>query len=180
MTLLGRNRLIAGLALGTLVIESDVTSGAMITASDAASAGREVFAIPGSIESGRSSGCHRLIQEGAKLTQSPADILQELGILQLTADPVEPFRAKNRRPASQPSNAPKPAAAPLISVPAASLNLPPDERCILELLSLECSHVDYLAETSRLALSAVVAALTMLEIKKLAKRVPGNAFVRVL
>ncbi len=62
----GRNRLIAGMSLGTLVIESDVTSGAMITASDAASAGRDVFAVPGSIESGRSSGCHRLIQEGCE------------------------------------------------------------------------------------------------------------------
>ena len=176
----GRNRLIAGMSLGTLVIESDVTSGAMITASDAASAGRDVFAVPGSIESGRSSGCHRLIQEGAKLTQSSADILQEVGILQLTADPAEQFRVHKRSRLSPASSISQPAPAPLVSAPAASLNLPPDERSILELLTLECSHVDYLAETSGLSAATVVAALTMLEIKKLAKRVPGNAFVRVL
>src|SRR5579872_7128116 len=65
-----RNRLISGTALGTLVIESPIDSGALITATDAANQGRDVFAIPGPIETGKNAGCHKLIQDGAKLVQS--------------------------------------------------------------------------------------------------------------
>lgn len=148
-----RNRLISGCSLGVLVIESPVDSGSLITARVAGDQGREVFAIPGSIGMGHNTGCHKLIQDGAKLVESMEDILGELGVLTL------------RRLEESPARAPL---------------LPPEQRKVLDLLTLQPRQIEGLIHESGLAPPQVMGILTLLEMRGLAKRVPGNAFVRVL
>ena len=150
-----RNRLISGCSLGVLVIESPFDSGSLITAREAGDQGREVFAIPGPIGLGHNTGCHKLIQDGAKLVETVEDILSELGVLSL------------RHPGAPPSSVPVPA-------------LPPEQRKVLDMLTLQPRQIEGLIRECGLAPPQVMGILTLLEMRGLAKRVPGNAFVRVL
>ena len=154
-----RNRLISGTSLGVLVLESPIDSGSLITAREAGDQGRDVFAVPGPIDTGRNAGCHKLIQDGAKLVENVQDILDELGVLSLRSPST----------GDTPSLAPAP-------VP----NLPPEQRRILDMLTLQPRHVDGMIAESGLTAPQVSGILTLLEMRGLAKRVPGNAFVRVL
>ena len=151
-----RNRLISGTSMGVLVIESPSDSGSLITAREAGEQGRDVFAIPGPIGFGHNSGCHKLIQDGAKLVECVDDILAELGVLSLQS--------------------PENKSQPFAPVPP----LPPEQRRILDLLTLQPRQVEGMIHESGLTVPQVTGILTLLEMRGLARRVPGNAFVRVL
>lgn len=150
-----RNRLISGCSLGVLVIESPADSGSLITAREAGDQGRDVFAIPGPIGMGHNSGCHKLIQDGAKLVECVDDILSELGVLTMAS----PEAASAVKP-----------------VP----HLPPEQRRILDMLTLHPRQTEGMIHESGLTAPQVAGILTLLEMRGLARRVPGNAFIRVL
>jgi DNA processing protein len=151
-----RNRLISGLSLGTLVIETDVNGGAMITANMALDQNREVFAVPGNIGAKRSRGCNLLIREGkAKLVESVDDILVELG----SALPGV-FRKTALREAQ----------------PVPELTL--FEQKIYEGLSPAPLHIDEIAGRSGCSVSDALVNLLSLEFKGLVRQLPGKLFIR--
>ena len=153
-----RNRLISGLALGVVVTEAPERSGALITANLAGGQGRQVFAVPGSINSEFSRGTHALLRDGARLVESVEDILDEVA---LPAPAVQSDTEQAEAQAAQPSD------------------LTAEERTILDALSLQQRHVDEVIEECRLAAPRASAGLLMLELKGLVRRLPGNMFMRV-
>lgn len=152
-----RNRIVAGMTLGTVVVEADLHSGALITAGMAVDLGRQVFAVPGRIDSPQSKGCHDLIKKGAKLCESAEDILSEFEYL---------FPASNRPPGPAETG----------SLPA--LTLSDTEQRVLELLGAEETTVDEIIRRSGLPASTVSVALFSLEMKRLARQLPGKLYVR--
>jgi DNA processing protein len=145
-----RNRLISGIARGCLVVEAAAQSGSLITARLAADQGREVFAVPGSIHSPLSKGCHLLIRQGAKLVETANDVLEELGLL----------------PATQASSVSQPAAAPAT-------------QALLDLIGFDPCDVDTLARHSGLASDAVLALITELEVAGHIAALPGGRYQRL-
>ncbi len=150
-----RNRLISGLSLGTLVVEAALQSGSLITARLAAEQGREVFAIPGSIHSPLSRGCHALIREGAKLVETAQDILEELGPL---AGLTQPGAA-----------------------PAEGRDAPPDPTIatLLNQLGHEPVTLEILVRRTGLTAGAVSSMLLQMELRNLVAVCPGGAYVRI-
>ena len=155
-----RNRLIAGLSLGTLVIEAAPQSGSLITARLTAEQGKEVFAIPGSIHSPLSRGCHLLIKQGAKLVESAHDVLEELHALPGTLQTPEIC-----------GDAPPPDGAP-------ALDVQPDNT-LLRALGFDPSSLDELQTRTGLETAALQVQLLGLEMDGLLARLPGGKFVRI-
>jgi DNA processing protein len=152
-----RNRIVAGMTLGTVVVEANLSSGALITANFATEYGRQVFAVPGRIDSPRSKGCHDLIKKGAKLCEGAEDILCEFEYL---------FPTSNR-PASPAETGTLPA-----------LALSENENKVYEMLDHEEISIDEVIRKSGLPTSAVSVALLSLEMKRLVRQLPGKLFVR--
>lgn len=158
-----RNRIISGLSLGVVVVEAAESSGSLITARLALEQGREVFAVPGPVDSPLSKGPHGLLKQGAKLTETIDDIVEEL-LPQLEGSPMEgAARVGGRRS----SLSPEPP------------NLSQDERIVYALVRGTPLHIDELAEHSRLAPAILAGILLGLELKAAVRRLPGQRYCRV-
>jgi DNA processing protein len=162
-----RNRIIAGLSLGTLVVEAAMHSGSLITARQAAEAGREVFAIPGSIHSPLAKGCHRLIREGAKLVESGADVLEELG----------QFGEMIRGEAAIASPSPAPRARDGVRA-GARANDPQYEK-LLDEIGYDPTPIDVLVEKTGLAAGVISSMLLILELEGRVTAAPGGRYTRL-
>lgn len=155
-----RNRIICGLALGTLVVEAAVRSGSLITARLAAEQGREVFAIPGSIHNPLARGCHQLIRQGAKLVETAQDILAELGPLAGTLS--EPARAGKSPDVSGNSTSP----------------LDKEYEILLDALGFAPAGMDLLVQRTGLKADVVASMLLILELDGHIESYPGGLYVR--
>jgi DNA processing protein len=162
-----RNRLIAGTAQGTLVVEAALKSGSLITARMALEAGREVFAVPGSIHSQQAYGCHRLIQQGAKLVGAVEDILQELRLPGQRAPQARMWRppAGSAPDATVRDDAPPPGAAAIAGA-------------LGEALGYDPVTFDALAARTGLPSERLAAELLSLELAGAVQRLPGGLYQR--
>jgi DNA processing protein len=151
-----RNRVISGLSRGTLVVEATCRSGSLITARFAAEQGREVFAIPGSIHSPQSRGCHKLIREGAKLVEDLADVLSELQI----PLPKQGVNSSKR-------------------LPETLLPLDKEYEMLLDALGFEPATLDDLIERTGLSSESVASMLLILELDGCVAALPGGRYDRM-
>ena len=151
-----RNRIIAGLSMGVVVVEAALRSGSLITARLAQEYGREVFAVPGSPLDPRCGGSNDLIRQGARITESAADVIAEL--------PDDPFRDRL-------TGMSEPAVAPVCPP---EQHLPPVRADLLRLLSPSPSDIDVVIRHSQFAPAAVMAALSQLELALRVEILPGN------
>jgi DNA processing protein len=157
-----RNRIIAGLSLGTLVVEATRRSGSLITAGFAMDFGREVLAIPGSIHNPLARGCHHLIRQGAKLVEEAADILVELAPL-LRADGIA-------------LASPEPSAAAAEATP---LKTDPSYQNLLNALGFSPTPIADLSARANLTTAEVSSMLLLLELEGLVEALPGGRYSRL-
>jgi DNA processing protein len=146
-----RNRMISGISMGTVVVEAAERSGSLITAEYAVEQGREVFAVPGPIATAHHRGCHRLIQQGAKLVTDVDDVLEEI---------APALRARLAR----------------VRADAEAVRLTPDERTLVAALADGALHVDALVARTSLAPSTALEMLLALELRGLVEQRPGMRF----
>ena len=169
-----RNRIIAGLSQGTLVVEAAPASGSLITARLASEQGREVFAIPGSIHAPQSRGCHALIRQGAKLVESTQDVLEELR-LPPTPPPGHLSAATAATAAGNPPAAPRaPPALPGTTAPA-----PAEDSSLLQALGYDPAGLDLLQARTGLDIATLQVQLLELELDGHVARLPGGLFQRI-
>lgn len=152
-----RNRIISGMSLGTVVVEATLRSGSLITARMALEQNREIFAVPGSVNSYKSMGTHALIKEGAKLVTHVGDILEELPPL---------ARRQTERTDAKPSR------------PQVATTLSGDEKIVFDALSPYPTHVDELTRQVNIDPGRVAGILLTLELQGLVHQEPGKLFRR--
>ena len=156
-----RNRIISGLSLGVVVVEANEKSGSLITARVALEQGRDVFAVPGSIDSPGTKGTHRLIREGAKLVENTYDILEEIlpqvNLDSPTAEPSDENPAQDNAGESEALNT--------------------DEKAILKLIGKKPVHIDSLAADSGYQIHDILSILMSLELGGYVEQLPGKKFV---
>ncbi len=162
-----RNRIIAGLSLGTIVVEASLRSGALLTARATLENGREVMAVPGKIDSPLSAGSHRLIRDGAKLVECIEDVIESLGYI------GEQVGGHVREAAGMAEDRIE---MPLFDV--SQLKLSDAERVIYDCLSKEPLHVEQIIGEADLSPGSINAGLISLRLKGLIKQLPGNLFLR--
>jgi DNA processing protein len=171
-----RNRIIAGLSLGTLVIEASLRSGSLITARYATEAGREVFAIPGSIHNPLARGCHQLIREGAKLVETAEEIMAEL--IPLAQGLGASLRERLLAPAADGA-----AEAPRLPLPRRRPAAParaddPDYAKLFAALGHDTLGIDQLAQRSGLGIATLSSMLLMLELEGEVVATRGGGYAR--
>jgi DNA processing protein len=162
-----RNRIIAGLSLGTIVIEASPRSGALITAKTALESNREVMAVPGKIDSPLSRGAHQLIKQGARLIESIEDVMEALGYV---GEQLKEHAALTTEEAAAEVEAPL--------FEATKINLPGQEKAVYDALGKEPLHADEIIAETALPPGTVHAAVVSLRLKGLIKQLPGNLFCK--